>query len=92
MSRSCDCSGGGGGAETPFLSERQEMYCDAATPELSEVKCGGGVFLNVWIKEKEDLKNRVATLWPGLEECQYMMEKPHNILGSTRHQVIGWTN
>lgn len=50
MSRSCDCSGGG--AETPSLSECQEMYCDAATLEWNEVKCGRGVFLNVWIKER----------------------------------------
>lgn len=60
MSRSCDCSGGG--AETPFLSERQEMYCDAATPELNEVKCGMGVFLNVWIKKKEDLKKKIKKI------------------------------
>lgn len=31
MSRSSDC---GGGAETPFHSEREEMYRDAATPDL----------------------------------------------------------
>lgn len=33
-----------------------------------------------------------VALRPALEEWQYMMEKQHNILETTGHEVIGWTN